>query len=118
MAKTKGMRPATRDDVGNLGRKLLRRMDRVEKRLDTKFDRLAVGLVNTNARIDLLRSEMSGAMRQLESRVTDKLESFASRMETIWRESWVIPRGLDEHRRILDDHESRIGRLEGPSRSG
>lgn len=65
-------------------------------------------------RNDDLREEM----RRLEATLIRRMEAIATRMETIWRESSLGPLSLDAHRRMLDDHEARLVRLEAPSRAG
>lgn len=127
---TKGMRPATRDDVAGLGRRLMGRIDRAgtrldsrldaleakidgaEKRLDIKTDRIAARLVRFEAKVDRSFAEVAARFDRIETMVTEKLESFATRMETLWRESALLPRVVDDHGTRLRALESRVSTLE------
>ena len=108
-------KPATKGDVRKLDGKtdrLERKTDRLERKIDqvdAKVDRLAIEVVKANTS---LRSELTGGMDRLRTELTARLEGVAARMETIWRESALMPRVADEHAKTLADHERRISRLE------
>ncbi len=92
--------PALRSDIARLDQKI----DGVEKRLGAKIDKVAIEVVKINARMETvaLRSDL----HRLETVVTEKLESFAARMEALWRESAVLPQS----------HAARITSLEDSRR--
>jgi len=77
----------------------------VKSELSASTKRLALGILETNVRMDRLAEGLREEMRALRSDVSDKLDTAVSRMETLWRESVVLPR-------VVDDHERRITALE------
>ncbi len=120
--------PATKTDIQRLE-------GRIES-LDARTHRLASEIVRTHERMDRMEEGLRQEMRQLNSQVLTALDASVGRMETLWRESALVPRtldamrissaasvpglprpGLDEHGAMLRDHEPRLGRLESPGRS-
>lgn len=81
-------------------------------RLDVRTERMAVEIVRMHERMDKLEDGLKHEMRQFNSQVLGTLDAAAGRMETLWRESAIIPRVLDEHGAMLRAHETRLGRLE------
>ncbi|NNN06102.1 MAG: DUF1640 domain-containing protein [Elusimicrobia bacterium] len=82
----------------------------VKTELAASTRRLAHEIVKTNVRIDRLGDDLRGEMRALRSDVSKTMDTAVSRMETLWRESVLLPR-------VLDDHARRIAALEArPSR--
>lgn len=77
-------------------------------RLDKKIDRVAIEVVKTNERIGQLGEDLRQDMRQLNSDISAKLDVFIGKMETIWKESAVLPSVIDEHGHRLDVLESRV----------
>ncbi|NNN05781.1 MAG: hypothetical protein HKL90_07755 [Elusimicrobia bacterium] len=67
--------------------------------------RLAHEIVKTNARVDRLGDDLRGEMRALRGDVAKTMDAAVSRMETLWRESALLPG-------IIDDHDRRISALE------
>lgn len=130
MVKKRGAAPATKDDLEGILQGLIR--------LDSKIDEVHVSLrTELKGDISSLRTEVKGdirllmiesvdtntRMKSMEERLTAKMdagraedaalrESFLGRMETLWRESAVFPKLLDEHAAALRGHESRIAALE------
>ncbi|NNN05042.1 MAG: hypothetical protein HKL90_03995 [Elusimicrobia bacterium] len=82
----------------------------VKSDLAASTRRLAHEIVKTNARIDRLSDDLRGEMRGLRGDVSKTMDVAVSRMETLWRESVLLPR-------VIDDHDRRISALEArPSR--
>jgi hypothetical protein len=74
---------------------------------------LALRLIQLESRLDRkiedLRSDVRAGFRDMDGR----FDSFLAKLETYARETMTIPKSLDEHGRILTDHERRLRRLEG-----
>lgn len=106
--------PATKADISLLRAELATKSELQEgiTRLDKKIDRVAIEVVKTNERIGQLGEGLRQDMRQLNSDVTAKLDAFIGKMETIWKESAVLPRVVDEQAEKLQDHEKRLKTLE------
>lgn len=98
-------KPATKADLATIKTELREDITR----LDKKIDRVAVEVVKTNEQMGQLGKDLRQDMRQLNSDVTAKLDVFIGKMETIWKESAVLPSVVDEHGRRLDVLESRVG---------
>ena len=97
--------PATKTDIQRLESKI--------ESLDSKSTRmLALEIGKTHYRMDQLETGLRQEMRQLNSTVLERMDTWAGRFETIWRESALFPRVMDEHGETLRDHESRLRRLE------
>lgn len=96
-----GDRPATKADLALL-----------DQKIDASVGRLAKEILKTNDRMDSMEERLTLEMRRLNADVTGKMDVFIDRMETIWRESAVLPRVVDEHAETLRDHEGRIKALE------
>ncbi|MFI5363037.1 MAG: hypothetical protein ACHQ49_13785 [Elusimicrobiota bacterium] len=97
-------------------------LDRFATKTDLSETRraLAIEIVKTNARIDSAKDELHGEMSNLKSYVTTELDRAVSKIETLWRESATLPKEIDRHAVILDDHAARIKALEdrpGPGTS-
>ncbi len=100
--------PATKKDI-------LRLEGRIDG-LDGGFRRLAAEVVKTNEKMDRMEEGLRHEMRGLKTEVTTALDASVGRMETLWRESVLLPRVLDQHGAALRDHETRLGPLEHPGR--
>jgi hypothetical protein len=74
--------------------------------------RLMIASLDTNERVKNLQDQVKIQMDTQNSNITRLLEAFGSRMETIWRESIVFPRLIDEQGATLRSHETRITALE------
>ncbi len=77
----------------------------VKTDLAASTKRLAHEIIKTNVRIDRLGTELRGEMRALRADVVTTMDTAVSRMETLWRESAILPR-------VIDDHARRIAALE------
>ncbi|MBI5208600.1 MAG: hypothetical protein HY927_01345 [Elusimicrobia bacterium] len=82
------------------------------RNLDHKIDCVAMGVVKTNERLEGVEDRLKAEMRQLNSQVLTALDTSVARMETLWRESAILPAVVDEHGQKLRDHEGRLVRLE------
>ena len=80
--------------------------------LKASTHRMAVILTDTQASVEDIKDQLKRDRATFDSRITAALEPFTSRMETIWRESIVHPKMLDEQGSMLQRHEERISALE------
>ncbi len=83
--------------------------------LSLDIGRLMSASVETNERMTAMELRLTRQMQDLSSTVTDQLDSFTSKMESIWRESIVFPKILDDHGATLRGHDVRISALEARS---
>ncbi len=87
--------------------------------LEAKVDGLTANVRNLNLGYTALNAGMKDLatglrreMADLKTAVTAQVEPFTGRMETIWRESVVYPRMLDQQGARLDAHDRRLTALE------
>ena len=96
-SKIDGLRTELKGDIGGL---------------KVSNHRMAVRLTDTQASVEDIKDQLKRDRATFDSRITAALEPFTSRMETIWRESIVHPKMLDEQGATLRGHEARISALE------
>ena len=113
---------ATKSDIGSLDAKMegfrtelksdIAKLTGQVQSLDARTYRTMIEVVKTRESISAVKADLEKQIRDSEANVTGRLDSFLARFETIWRESAVFPKILDEHGGALQGHESRIQALE------
>jgi len=73
---------------------------------------LALKVLGAGEKMDAMAAGLRQEMGLLRNDVSAKLDTAVSRMETIWRESAVLPRVIDEQSKVLRDHEQRLSEIE------
>ena len=112
MPSKKDSSPATRAELHATRDDLKGDIKSVRDELKTDIKRLALGLDKTNQRMTEMEQGLRADMRELKTDVTTKLDTFIGRMETLWRESAMLPKAVDDHAEKIRDHEMRLSRLE------
>ena len=109
----------TRADLDGLEERLItqfgRRIDSLEGRVadhGKDIRRLMLESVATNERVTAIRDDVRRDLRDFRMEFTGTLDAFASKMETLWRETMVFPKLLDDHGALLRSHEARLQTLE------
>ena len=103
-----GLRTELKDDIGGLKGEINGLKGEFND-LKGNIHRLNISSVNTGDRLMSLEDRLG---RRVETIITERLEPFTSRMETLWRESVLNPKALDRQDAMLQGHESRISALE------
>lgn len=80
--------------------------------LDKKFDRLAAEQVRMRADMAAMGEQLSLQIREGHEKTAATLGAFLQKLEIYDRESLTTPKTIDEHGKILRDHEGRIASLE------
>lgn len=98
MASGNGRSPVTQADLRELEARL--RQDLGEK------------IFKNNERMDRLEGNLTAEMRLGFRDMNGKIDAFLSKIETYGRESATLPRTLDDHGKILKEHDKRLTALE------
>ena len=116
MVKRRGAQLATKADLEEGLQGLDSKIDGLRTELKGEINdlkgnihRLNISSVNMGDRLMSLEDRLG---RRVETIITERLEPFTSRMETLWRESALNPKALDRQDAMLQRHEERISALE------
>jgi hypothetical protein len=108
-----------RRDAAVTKSELVEILQAMETRLETRaqitqsaVNRLVSANLDTNEYMKALEGRVAAKLDGMRAETTGRLESFSSRMETLWRDTIVYPKMLDEHGALLRGHEQRIAALE------
>lgn len=109
---TKDSDPATKADLKAGLAGLDRKIDTSIQRLDEKIDRVALQVVNNQAKIEEMMSSLAMATKDDASRILNAIDAFAGKARNYDRSAVLHGQALVEVEAQLKDHENRIKRIE------
>jgi len=79
--------------------------------VDCKIDKVAIELVKTQADVLEIKETMATKLATKDdlSHIQATIDSFAGKLEIYSHETAILPKPLDEHGKILRNHENRLG---------
>ena len=112
MPRKNNSAPAALRDIEASRRLIMAHVLQVDRKLDAAVQRLALDNFKSQDRVSGLEEGLRKDMRRVEAVVAEKLDAFMTKLQTIWRESAVLPLVIDRHGDTLKEHHERLLRLE------